>query len=286
MSFISPKSRALLLIMLMIGALTLLATGFGSLEFQKGRAIRFVTLVEEAEESAEVSAEPEEEQPSQIVDPATVSVMITILLYVVFPIALFITLMSRSGRAWLWQEVVRNLVAVLFFLVVIRFLAQLNLEQTARQEGAQAILLPLDGMPPAFVAAVSFSISLILAMIVGTLYLRWRMRPRPAAAVSSSAREAIAEIKSGGELRNVILRCYHDMLNAVRETVGVQRMEHVTPREFEDHLIQLGLPSADVQQLTRLFEQVRYGESADNAITRQRALHCLKRIVNAIEVTA
>lgn len=280
MVLMSARGRALLLMAAMLVALTLLATSFGSLEFETGRRVSFTVEADATEVAESEEVAPVEEVPTS---PAR-RLLYVIFIYVVIPASLFYTVFTRSGRESLRRALINAIAAVAIYIVIIRVIERLNLSQATRDIGEGTIVLSLDSMPPAFVAALSFSISTTLIVIAVLLYLRWRMRPQPVVTVQVRAKEAIAEIKAGGELRSIILRCYHDMLHTVRERVGIERLEHVTPREFEDHLIEIGLPSADIQQLTRLFERVRYGESdTDSASERNRAVHCLNTIVHAIE---
>jgi hypothetical protein len=54
----------------------------------------------------------------------------------------------------------------------------------------------------------------------------------------------------------------------------------MTPREFEDRLINRGLPGESIKTLTRLFEQVRYGSLNANPGEEDQAVACLTDIVN------
>jgi hypothetical protein len=280
MLLISQKKRVLLLVAAMIVALTLLATSFGSLEFQTGRTFSLTLSADERVEEAISEMIPSEPTP----DSPTQKLLYNLLVYVLIPLSIFYTVFTRSGRESLRRALINGLVAAAFYIVLIRLIERLDLGQNQGAIVRGGTVLSIDTMPPAFVAALSFGISSTLIVIAGLIYLRWRVRPQPAAAVSISAREAIAEIRAGGELRSIVLRCYQAMLETVRVQAGVERLDHVTPREFEAHLIGIGLPSADVQQLTRLFERVRYGENdADSASERKRAVYCLNTIVNALE---
>ena len=55
----------------------------------------------------------------------------------------------------------------------------------------------------------------------------------------------------------------------------------MTPREFEVYLTQNGMPREPVQQLTRLFELVRYGAVTAAPADEQHAVASLTAIVEA-----
>ncbi len=285
MHSLAPRSRVLLSIAALIVALTLLAASFSSLEFETGRTILFTLESDEAVDETEDVAD--ENSIDQRVDSPTINLLLNIVLYVIVPAGIVVTLATASGRAWLRRELAKNLTVIAFFYIVVRIIQRLELGKNSTDLTGVGTPLAIGSMPHTFVAAISFGISTVFILVGVLLFMRWWGHSTVANPVTASARDAIAEIEAGGELRSIILRCYHAMLESVRDSAGVTRLEHVTPREFEDHLIQIGLPSADVQQLTRLFERVRYGgeESADVS-ERKRAIHCLNTIVQAIEGNA
>jgi hypothetical protein len=71
------------------------------------------------------------------------------------------------------------------------------------------------------------------------------------------------------------------MVRILNEQRGIQRRKHMTPREFEIRLEEAGFPGEPVRQLTRLFEQVRYGAKALGAQEERQAVACLTAIVEA-----
>jgi hypothetical protein len=55
----------------------------------------------------------------------------------------------------------------------------------------------------------------------------------------------------------------------------------MTPREFEQYLSQSGLRDEHIQQLTHLFESVRYGARVPGQREEAEAITCLTAIVQA-----
>ena len=114
------------------------------------------------------------------------------------------------------------------------------------------------------------------------IYRRFfRKPPSTTDQLRTDAEEAISGIQAGEDLRHVIIRCYADMSQIVNEQRGIQRQEAMTPREFERQLQGFGLPQAAVQRLTRLFEEVRYGNTELGKDAEQEAIHCLTSIIEA-----
>jgi hypothetical protein len=123
----------------------------------------------------------------------------------------------------------------------------------------------------------------LLGMIVFLVLWFVRKRRRPSSALQKIELEAlgaISDLDNGLDLRNVILRCYYEMNRAVEMHRGIKRAEGMTPREFENQLVSLGIPQVPVSQLTRLFEDVRYGRKETGNETEELARKCLSAIAS------
>ena len=98
------------------------------------------------------------------------------------------------------------------------------------------------------------------------------------------ALQALHELRQGNvPLADVIRRCYREMVQTVHEQRGVYRERHTTPREFEERLLKVGFPQPPVERLTRLFEQVRYGQASVGEREKRQAIDSLEQIVAACE---
>jgi len=93
------------------------------------------------------------------------------------------------------------------------------------------------------------------------------------------AEKAVHDIRAGGELRDVIMRCYMQLARLLQEEQGIERNTTMTPREFEGWLEEKGFPAAPVSQLTSLFEKVRYGKQQMTESDESAALQCLNEII-------
>ncbi len=113
---------------------------------------------------------------------------------------------------------------------------------------------------------------------------RSRAEARTLHRIAAHARTAIADISRGGDLGNIIIRCYADMNQVVRERRGLLRGRSVTAREFTDHLLRANLPRDAVVALTRLFEKARYSATISvSPEDQQIAVASLEAIIKACE---
>lgn len=142
------------------------------------------------------------------------------------------------------------------------------------------------------VSAESPTLTLLLSLAVGgaltilavLLYRRWRnqLTPAPLAQLAVDADSAVADIQAGGDLANVVLRCYADMTHTLARWRGISRPGGMTPREFAHALSEVGLPRRSIERLTILFENVRYGAIAPAKRDELEAVSCLSEISDAL----
>lgn len=125
---------------------------------------------------------------------------------------------------------------------------------------------------------------LVLLVLAGWWLRRvWRRgrAERSLLELGALAGHAAEELAAGGELRNVVLRCYHEMSRLLSERQRVPFPKAMTAREFEGELRRVGVRDEHVEQLSRLFELVRYGGRASGEPEEERAMQCLRAIERA-----
>jgi hypothetical protein len=155
---------------------------------------------------------------------------------------------------------------------------------------AERFMADLTEEPPAWFDAATLAFTLVLlafALLIGWWVWR-RMNGRETMALDSVGRDAeaaLAELRSGANLQDTIVRCYFDMNHSLAGSLGLRRPEGMTPREFEEIMTGEGLPPEEVQRLTRLFEKVRYGAADADAEDQAEAIACLEAIVKSIQQT-
>jgi hypothetical protein len=117
-------------------------------------------------------------------------------------------------------------------------------------------------------------------ILAGAGLLYWSARQsRSGDAVLREAELAIQALKTGSDIRSVIVRCYFQMSQALQKERGIELEETMTARDFESLLEARGIPHDPVHNLTRLFEGVRYGRRRSGAEEEQKAVECLTAIV-------
>lgn len=165
--------------------------------------------------------------------------------------------------------------------------------QSVTEDPVEPELPPAEPLPlvPPWVSTL-ITVTFLLLLLGGTALVIWFFWPRepivvfPMRELSQDAEDALSDLRSGVNLRNVILRCYVEMGRTVDDWRGVQRTEDMTPREFESSLTELGLPPKPVADLTRLFETVRYGTNDPSKEEEETAESSLTAIIQACQELA
>ncbi|AGB37612.1 DUF4129 domain-containing protein [Natronococcus occultus] len=99
-------------------------------------------------------------------------------------------------------------------------------------------------------------------------------RSTDAAAVGSAAGRAADRIDEGTAVDNEVYRAWREMT----DRLDVDRPASSTPREFADAAVAAGLERDHVDELTRLFEDVRYGDTETTPAMERQAVATLRKI--------
>ncbi|MFO7916953.1 MAG: DUF4129 domain-containing protein [Anaerolineae bacterium] len=144
---------------------------------------------------------------------------------------------------------------------------------------------------PGLILAVNIALALLLAAaIVIVIWFIWQYtypsrstrtaeETSPLKHLAQEAQETIQAVRAGADLNDVVTRCYVEMIQILREQRGIHRQHAMTPREFEIHLKEMGLPAEQTRRLTRLFERVRYGDKRPSKQQEDEAIASLNAIV-------
>jgi hypothetical protein len=213
--------------------------------------------------------------------------VLVVICALILPFSIIYFFISREAR----KRVLKDFLRLLPFLIIVYILTQISPDILSEEEAPVALPGPpiessapmLDVAPPQWVipvASVGLAL-LVAAALVGSAWLIWRRRRRvtPLERLAREAEEAIEAIQGGADLRDTVLRCYYEMSRVLWQERGIRRRRAMTPREFADHLEEIGLPGRGIRQLTRLFEDVRYGAKVPGPEEQQQALACLGAVV-------
>lgn len=138
---------------------------------------------------------------------------------------------------------------------------------------------PLGPVPPLLPRLVGIGLLVITLLLGVRIFLSASRQPSTLDVVGLEAEKAWQALKTGLNLKDVIVRCYRQMSVALEKEQGLERETFRTTREFEDQLEAAGVPHAPIHQLTRLFEAVRYGNWQPNPVDEQKAIQCLEAIM-------
>jgi hypothetical protein len=134
--------------------------------------------------------------------------------------------------------------------------------------------------------SVGATLVLITAVAGFTWYFWFRIQSpvehaAPLQELALQAQSALDAIRRGGALHEVVIRCYYEMSCVLSESRDIQRREVMTTREFERILVAMGLPPEPIADLTRIFEEVRYGSRQPNPDEVKLAVASLTAISKA-----
>lgn len=273
-----------------IAVLLLLAMGINSLQMLPGRPFYLGDVGAMPVGGTDLSTDPNNIS-------MTVFRIMLLAAAILLPLTVLLAMLSPDGRRQMLAYIILGAGLVLIF-TLLQGSAQPARETTVAKpnvvresETPQATRLPTDVFSPTapdwLVLAISVVVGLFLgAIVAAVIYLAWRRSRKQSTAMqelAAGAQNAVQALQAGAELKDVVLRCYRDMSSVLQKERGIHRQAAMTAREFESSLHDLGVPDEPVQQLTRLFEQVRYGHEPIGAAEEQQALASLIAIVAACE---
>ncbi len=127
---------------------------------------------------------------------------------------------------------------------------------------------------------VAFIVTVIIS-IARFIMSRRSSSDSPLQHLAQEALGAVEELQAGTDLRNIVMRSYYKMACIAGKLRGVRRSGDMTAQEFEQFLKDAGLPKEPLRQLTRLFEDVRYGTKVPSEKEERQAVRCLTAIAEA-----
>ncbi|MFC1936037.1 DUF4129 domain-containing protein [Chloroflexota bacterium] len=124
----------------------------------------------------------------------------------------------------------------------------------------------------------------IIALVLSIGFLAFKILKRPYSMqledqLLQEAEFAVNALKSGMDLRNVIIHCYFEMTRSLKEEQGIERSHNTTAQEFGEWLELKGFPPVPVHQLTYLFEKARYGKGQMSNNDEKTAVESLDEII-------
>jgi len=288
------RHRVLIFSALAIGALVFLAAGLSDLEFLPGRPHPILDLLGDLLRAI-FGAIPDSQTFGSLV-----GIVIWVAMLLMILLIFYLVIMPRTktkGSRWL---------GYILWILALYLILRLRPSITEESQGSSPavpqtpvpILPAVTPVPDEVVASASefassspqwvvLLVALILAIltVAGLLgaarffWLRSHVPSSPLEQLAQEAQEAIVALEAGADITDTVMRCYFEMSRVLDEQRGIRRAGAMTPREFERQLKAVGLPGAQVERLTRLFEGVRYGARVADEQEERQAVACLTAIV-------
>jgi hypothetical protein len=271
------KHTTLILLGMVMVLTVLIAAGLPRLQFQPGLPLPKL-------EQRWVVSEPAGSEPATAIPVNRFfSVFFATVMVVAFVVIVVKLLRGASRRDITGFLRLMLILAVLggLFILLILLLPGSNMGSTPVETPLPTPVpraaVPLGQAPVSLLWLVGLSL-LAAALLVGAWILSSR-RAGPVRRLGLEAEKARQALLTGRDLKEVIIRCYWQMGQAVKRERGLERQDFMTTGEFERLLASAGMPQAPVHQLTRLFDSVRYGNGQPSPDDEQQALACLDAII-------
>lgn len=173
---------------------------------------------------------------------------------------------------------------IIIFNVLQLFHPEINIPlDNAQDEGIQLPTLDYEIVPIEQPPSELFwivGIGLIVGLISVIVFLFFRTSPKPINndALVEEINTALQAIQDGKELRNIIISCYLQLNQIIKEEYEIERENSLTAREFENHLQDKGIPIKPIHRITSVFEKVRYGNKPTTNDDEQIVIESLVEI--------
>lgn len=293
MNKLTPRTWVYILSGVGLLALVLLAISLNALQLAPGHPVSFQQL------APPVTTDDSNTSWTRYLTAAFRVLMI--IFWILVPILIIAMLIDKENR----KRFLISIAIALPFVLLLLYLSTLKPAQKAAADlnlGNFSIATPMPGEvatppaaeytpPPGWVTSLATALIAVAAAsaVIGAVFVIWRrwksqsQLQEPLKDVQREAQAALDAIYAGNDLRDTILRCYLQMTEVLRQYRGISRGNDMTPHEFELYLEKRGLPQEPVKQLTRLFEQVRYGALQPKGQDEQIAISSLTAIIRAIQ---
>jgi hypothetical protein len=264
--------------------LILLSTGLSELDLRPGRPLNLLGMLLQRIRSPDTTPPPVWDEGGPSVD----------LLRFIFWLSLSFSIIYAVSSPRFRRQLLRTFLTVICLVLTINLLRdRLQIGGLLSNQSAERATSDQAGTglpaPPAFITdpptwfLVSVNVLLVL-LFLGAIWLLWRLlrrKPDAQTLLVQEAQAALTDLQAGGDLKNVVMRCYARMCQVLRRSRNIERRRAMTPREFERHLAEIGLRDEHIRRLTRLFEGVRYGARPSGEWEEREAMDCLAAIIQA-----
>jgi hypothetical protein len=274
---IQKKQKTLIYLALLIIGMMVLAASLSELQFQPGMPFP-------GAETSQTSNDPVNESTKPMIEFRPLIQLPLAITFFLLLIVLFIPLVKKIKLIKILKLSVGLFVVLCLFLFLNQIKSPSPVSSNGDSQGfgikpSFSVNIAPIGNPP-----TEMFWFVMIALIIGAVFvIMWLLfqalhQPQKDELIANEAGAALKAIESGCDLRNVIIRCYMQMLSIAEEEQGIERLNSMTPREFECILKAKGIPYPPIHQLTTLFEKVRYGSKPTSLSDENVAIECLSAI--------
>lgn len=273
----APEAKRSALVFLLISLIltVLIGAGLPHLKFKPGMPLPSF-------DNGQVALPPADASPVGLPVTAFAGILSLIILAV-----FLVLLIIQMVKGVQWKKLLSKLWSLFWKLLLVTPLLVLVVALLPKSEGISSA----EPLPPPrpVVSAPLGPVPTVLIWLAGlglasaVLYLGARMIAAKRHPVSRSweleVEKARQALLAGRDLREVIMRCYLRMSQALHQEQQIEREAFMTTGEFEALLSARGVPRDPVHQLTRLFDAVRYSRRQPASGEVQSALQSLDAIL-------
>jgi len=274
---LAPEAKRSALVFLLISLIltVLIGAGLPHLKFKPGMPLPSF-------DNGQVALPPADASPVGLPVTAFAGILSLIILAV-----FLVLLIIQMVKGVQWKKLLSKLWSLFWKLLLVTPLLVLVVALLPKSEGISSA----EPLPPprAVVSAPLGPVPTVLIWLAGlglasaVLYLGARMIAAKRRPVSRSweleVEKARQALLAGRDLREVIMRCYLRMSQALQQEQQIEREAFMTTGEFEVLLSARGVPRDPVHQLTRLFDAVRHSRRQPASGEVQSALQSLDAIL-------
>jgi len=273
----STKRKTLIVFGVVVIITMLIAASLSQLELQPGMSLPRL-------QSGQVVAPPAQETP--LVDISINKFVIGMIALLLAGALLYSIFERVKGASWKEIASVARLALLIgalisgfaFLIMLLPRSGDYSVVEIPPPTLETPVTSPLGSVPTPLLWLVGIGL-LVVSVLVGVWILTSSSQKKPIEQIGAEAEKAWRALKTGGNLKDVIIQCYQQMSLALKKEQGIERNESMTTREFEQVLEAAGMPHQPIHQLTLLFEAVRYGHWQPGPSDEQAAIQCLEAIM-------
>lgn len=210
-------------------------------------------------------------------------------LFLFLPVMAIIIYKIKKGKKW------KDLSPVLLFaLIFITLLALILCFMMLLSPDSKVSLLPLESvtetpapqrltlepLPLGFVIIPGVILTGLVVFLILRSFFGAKEKKSIDYLIQQETLNAKRAVAQGKSFKDTIVNYYLALCTILDKDVKVHRTDSMTTGEFKNKLVQLGTPKEAIHQLTRLFEDARYGNRETRKEDKDLAILCFDRILS------